>query len=123
MRACAVRFSPLKIRSCNMHKQQQIVWTALTSFAGGCLAGLLLASRQGQDVRRRLAIQAQESLHRIEAQLAALEEDVEAAGYRLAERVRTATHGAFDPFSVAMPEGWSLRREEIAQDLRHLPRR
>ena len=103
---------------------------AASAFAGGYFSGLLLAPRTGRAARRRLTRQARASskwlggrVHALEAQLAALEQEIEALGHQFSAKVRAATHGAFNAFVPGFPDGWGLERGEMARELRHLPRR
>jgi len=111
-----------------MNSRQSLLLTALASFAGGFVAGVLMAPES----RRRLAAGAQGSarwvghqMHAIEAQLTALEHQLNTISADLGERVRATTKEAFDPHVPSIPdeEMWEFEGEDVARDLRRMPRK
>lgn len=115
-----------------MNTRVSILLTAVAGFAGGLLAGLLLAPQAGRATRRRLAESARDSthwmeeqFHAFEHQLAEVEHQLQEAGTHLTDRVRAATQDAVDQYLPSMPddETWALGRDDLSRDLRHLPRR
>lgn len=113
-----------------MKIRQTVFWTALAAFAGGYASWRWLAPRSEQALRDSLAAQARASSgwmgtqwQAAEAQLAALEAEVETAGRAFSDKVRSLTQNAFDPLTFELSEAWQLERGEVARELRHLPRR
>lgn len=105
----------------------------LTAFAGGLIAGLLIAPESGEKSRRRLAAAARQQIDRLEGQVRTLErrlhemeDDVRSSGRDIADRVRTATA---DAAHAVLPdlgdedEPWELGRQDVAHSLRRMPRR
>ena len=116
-----------------MNTSQTLLLTALTSFVGGFLAGLILAPASGEESRRRLARSAEDStrwlgdrVKDLEVQLTAIEEQLQASGAQLGERLREAAQQAADPYVPGLAdedEDWEMSRKEIAKDLRRMPRK
>jgi len=116
-----------------MTTRQALLLTAVSSFASGFLAGVLLAPYSGREARRRLVQTTQDStrwaagrLHDLEARLGTLEQQIHTAGTQLGDKMRETAHKAVDPYLPVLPEedeAWKVERDELARDLRHLPRR
>jgi gas vesicle protein len=103
--------------------------TGLVAFAGGMLAGILLAPQSGADTRAKLSEEGKVQLKRMEDQLAALEQklsevgdQVVATSQEVGGKVRESTVGQVLP-EVPDAEAFKVDDKEVASDLRHLPRK
>lgn len=115
-----------------MSQNNNILLTALAAFAGGVLAGLLLAPQSGQESRRYLARQARQQArraedqwHQVEAKLNAVEQQVEKIGHQVGDRLREAGAQAVDQIRPAFPENpddWQVKAAEMTEDLSRMPR-
>jgi gas vesicle protein len=114
-----------------MSQNNNTLLTALVAFAGGVLAGMLLAPQSGQESRRYLARQArqqarraEEQWHRVEAKLSAVEQQVEHLGHQVGDRLREAGAQAVEQVRPAFPENpdeWKVKAAEMTQDLPRMP--
>lgn len=103
-----------------------------TAFAGGLVAGYLLTSRSGRPFRvgtvGKIAVPGpwiESRLEDVERQLAVLESQLAATGAEFSDRVREATRQVVDQVVPVVPEdpdAWKVDGEELAQDLRFMPR-
>lgn len=104
-----------------------VLLTALATFAGGFVAGLILAPQSGRDARGALAQKLRAQTQRLEAHVHAVEahiEEVEAHLQHSGEALGSRVKGALDvQVAGALEEdAWSLEQEDLARDLRQLPR-
>ena len=112
-----------------MNTSHSQLMTALAAFTGGFMAGLLVAPETRRQLSRTARGSSQwvgERLHALDAQLRSIEQDIQAAGAQFGDRVRTMTRHAVAAYVPALPEDeveWDVERGDLAQDLRHLPRR
>ncbi|MBO6577299.1 MAG: YtxH domain-containing protein [Rhodothermales bacterium] len=104
--------------------------TGVVAFAGGVVAGILLAPQSGAETRERLSDEARSRLSRIDGQLDGLEKrlaEVSAhlreASHDLGERVKHSTVDQVLPDVPEDPEAFEVDRDEVASDLRHMPRK
>ncbi len=114
-------------------KTTQTILLAAVAFAGGYLAGLLFAPASGRETRRRIARSAQEpsrwvggQVHAFEARLAALEAQLQTLSRQFAEKMRETTQGALDQVLPSVPEddeAWQIEGDELARNLRRMPRK
>ncbi len=105
------------------------------AFAGGLVAGLFVAPTSGRALRKQIADctraqgsrveeRLQQRLQQLDAQLTALEEQVQATTAALGRRWREAAEQALDTYRPAVPESsWGVEPDDLARELRHLPRR
>lgn len=115
-----------------MNTRQTQLLTAVAAFAGGFLAGVLLAPQSGREARRRIVQTAQDStrwvedrLQTIETQLGVLEQQMQAAGAQFGEKVREAATRTVEHYVPALSDDGDLLemdQEDLTRDLRHLPR-
>ena len=112
-----------------MAETQRTIITGLLAFAGGFLAGVLLAPESGAKTRKRIAKEAQSQLRHLGKQLDGLEDRIEGlqkqvkeSGAHLGERVVGA---AKQVVSTVAEEAAEIRVEanDVAKDLRRLPRK
>ncbi|RMF53896.1 MAG: YtxH domain-containing protein [Bacteroidetes bacterium] len=116
-----------------MATNRNLFTTALLAFAGGLAAGLLFAPESGRTSREKLAARIRAERRRLERQIQALEEQlghleeqIVSAGHEMGERVREAAHRAEEQITPDLPddpEAFKVDDEEMAQDLRRMPRR
>jgi gas vesicle protein len=106
-----------------MKNAKALFFVAAATFAGGFLAGLMAAPDSGHVSRQRLAEKAQTQRHRlgehlqaIEKQLAALEQDLHLLGKRFSDQLRSD-----DEAEEAIT--WDIDSEEVARELRGMPRK
>ena len=104
-------------------------FTGLVAFAGGMLAGILLAPQSGAATRAKLSEEGRVQLKRMEDQLAVLEKklsevggQVVASGHEMGGKMRESTVGQVLP-DVPDSESFKVDDKEVASDLRHLPRK
>lgn len=98
------------------------VLTALLAFAGGFVAGILLAPDSGSGTRGRIASTAKDRLAHLDdqldgltGQLDALQNQIQKASQTIAERVKTVAIGE---------EGdWEVADDDVNRDLRRMPRK
>lgn len=115
-----------------MSHNQTSLLVALAGFAGGFLAGMVLAPEPGLRVRRQIGLQLQaqcsaleRAMRSMEAQLDALERQLHASGDQFAARMRTLADKATEqylPNPDLTEEEWDLQRKELHRDLPGLPR-
>lgn len=112
-----------------MNARQTLLLAAAGAFAGGFFAGLVYTSERGQATRRRLAASAYDSaawmehrFHEVEAQLRALEAQIEQTGQAFAGRVREAADQAAEQYIPQAPKDWEIEGDEVSRAL-SLPRR
>lgn len=108
---------------------QRTVITGLLAFAGGFLAGILLAPESGAKTRKKIAKEAQSQLRGLGKQLDGLETRIEGlqkqvreTGTHLGERVVDA---AKQVVTTVTEEAAEIRVEanDVARDLRRMPRK
>lgn len=101
-------------------KHRNVLLTTTAALAGGLFSAWLLKPVSGA---RRGWLEGR--LHDVEVQLRALEQQLEAAGAELGDRLRLATGqavGRYVPLTAA-PAGWSLSQDDVDAELPGLPRR
>ena len=112
-----------------MADTQQTILTGLLAFAGGFLAGVLLAPDSGSKTRERITKEAQSQLRNLGKQLDGLEnridglqKQVKEGGTHLGERVVDA---AKQVVSGAADEAadFTVEANDVAKDLRRMPRK
>ncbi len=108
--------------------------TAVSAFAGGILAGMLLAPESGKENRRRVAARMKEQSRKIEQQLNELEEkyhdiekEVVATSHDIADKLRDKTYQTVDHYLTSVPDDadkeWGIEGEDVAQNLKRIPRK
>jgi gas vesicle protein len=113
-----------------MNTRQTQLLTAVAAFAGGFLAGVLLAPQSGREARRRIARTAQDStrwvedrLQTVETQLGALEQQIQAAGAQFGEKVQEVAAKTVEQYVPSLPDDSDLlEKEDLTRDLRRMPR-
>lgn len=108
--------------------------TAVSAFAGGIIAGMLLAPDSGRENRRRVAEKMKEQSRRLEEQIGELEDkyrdiekDVVESGQEIADKLRDRTYKTVDHYLTSVPDDadkeWGIERDDVAQNLKRMPRR
>ncbi|MFQ5569720.1 MAG: YtxH domain-containing protein [Rhodothermales bacterium] len=116
-----------------MNTRQTILLTAISAFAGGFFAGLIFAPQTGRETRQRLVRTAQgstrwlgEQLDAVEAKIGVLEQQIHKTTSQFTEKVRETAHHTVDQYVPSMPDdtkAWTVEREDLAHDLRRMPRK
>ena len=116
-----------------MNTRQNQLLTAVVAFASGFLAGVLFAPQSGREARRRIAETAQDStrwmgeqLHAVEAQLGVLEQRIQAASAQFSEKIQGAANKAAEQYVPSASDdldNLEIDQEDVAQDLRQMPRK
>jgi gas vesicle protein len=104
--------------------------TGLVAFAGGMMAGVLLAPQSGAETRGKITDEARVQLKRMEGQLEGLEKKladvtsqvIETSG-EVSEKIRGATVDQVLPELPEDPEAFKIAADELAGDLRHMPKK
>jgi gas vesicle protein len=114
------------------------VLSAAFAFAGGVVAGILMAPRSGVETREMLAEEARGQLKTISKQLRNLETQVNglvdqmrSASDDLGQKVKHATddlgqkvkQATVDHVVPEVPESFDVNDNEVASELRHMPRK
>lgn len=107
--------------------------TVVAAFTAGLCAGLMIAPESGRNLRRRISDEAkaqlktaEDKLEMVESQLAKVNEQIQAAGKDLGDKVREAAQDAADeliPDLAKSAEDWDLTKDEMERELRNLSRR
>ena len=107
--------------------------TGLVAFGGGFLAGILLAPNSGEETRGRIADEAKDQfkrldkqIHGLEAQLSALQDQLSSVSTDVGERFRSAAHKGVEKVIPELPDdpdSWKVEDDEVASELRHMPRK
>ena len=104
--------------------------TGLIAFAGGIATGILLAPSSGSETREKIGQQAQAQLGKMERRMKELEKQIE----HMAESVKDSSASVLGEVKEAAasqtlpdvpsdPEAFQVGEDEVAGDLRHLPRK
>lgn len=130
--ACPRGFNRLRLHDFHFQEGPMSIDRALTglfAFAGGMLAGILLAPQSGAATRAKLSEEGRVQLKRMEDQLASLEkklaevgDHVVATSHEMGGKMRESTVGQVLP-DVPDAEAFKVDDKEVASDLRHLPRK
>lgn len=111
----------------------ELFTTALAAFAGGFVAGLLLAPHSGQKMRQLIAKKAkaqsrwmEHQLEGLQDQVNTLKDEVHAASQQVGDKVRTATNEVVDQVLPNLPDeadAWGVEGQDVVGDLRRMPRK
>ena len=107
--------------------------TAVSAFAGGIIAGLLLAPDSGRENRRRVSEKMKEQSRKLEQQIDELEDkyrDVESevvkSGHDIADKLRDKTYKTVDHYLTSVPDDaeqeWGIEGDDVAKNLKRIPR-
>ena len=106
------------------------VLTGLAAFAGGVVAGILLAPQSGAETREQISGEAKASLRRLEGQIQGLEkrladlgEQLKEGGQELGDKVKKSTIDQVLPEVPGDPAAFDLAGDDVSRDLRHMPRK
>ena len=102
------------------------VLTGLAAFAGGFLAGVLLAPSSGRETRDRLSDEARNRMKSLEGQVRGVEDRLASLSDQIhdaSDQFRTAAAHKVLPDVPEDPEAFKLDEEEVEADLRHMPRK
>ena len=112
-----------------MADTQQTIITGLLAFAGGFVAGILLAPESGAKTRKRISKEAQSQLRNLGKQLDGLEDridglqkQVKEGGAHLGERVVDKAKQVMSSVSEEAAD-FSVAANDVAKDLRRMPRK
>lgn len=112
-----------------MADTQQTIITALLAFAGGFVAGILLAPESGSKTRKRIGKEAQSQLRNLGKQLDGLEDridglqkQVKEGGAQLGERVVDKAKQVIAGVAEEAAD-FSVEANDVAKDLRRMPRK
>lgn len=123
-----------------MANTRDTVLTALVAFAGGFLAGILLAPDSGAKTRERIAEEAKVRMRRLEGRLDSLQEQlaglddavkhtasdisrkVKSASTQVGQKFREATQQAVDVLP-ADADAFHVDPADVTGDLRRMPRK
>jgi len=111
-----------------MADTQRTIITGLLAFAGGFLAGILLAPESGTKTRKKIAKEAQSQLRNLGKQLDGLEDRIEGlqkqvkqTGSHLGEKVVDAAKQVVSTVTEEAAD-FKVEQKEVAKDLRRMPR-
>lgn len=105
------------------------LFVAAAAFAGGYLAGLMLAPYSGERNRRIVRDKLRAQSRWFEAQFATLEGKVEAMEQQvehLGHEIADAAHKTVEHFVPSLPDdpdAFHIERKDVAKDLRRMPKR
>lgn len=123
-----------------MASTRDTLLTAVVAFAGGFLAGILLAPDSGAKTRERIADEAKARMRRLEGRLDSLQEQlaglddavkntasdlsrrVKAASTQVGQKFRDATHQAVDVLPTDA-DAFHVDPGDVTGDLRRMPRK
>lgn len=100
--------------------------SGLVAFAGGVFAGFLLAPQSGAETRAKLSEEGRARLKGIEDQLESLESRLGELGGQVrakGNQVKNSAVGQVLPDLPDDPEAFKVGDDDVAGDLRHMPRK
>ena len=115
------------------NKTLDILIVGAAAFAGGYLAGVLLAPRSGEETRQQIGERAkaqtrwvEQRIARLEDQIGKVEEQLRQKSGAFGDQVREAAQNAVDQVVPSLPDdpkAWGVGDDDVAGDLRHMPKK